>query len=151
MLFILFGVIGLGFGSVSLWQGAQSKIWPHTDGVITLSSIEHSTGRHPGDVWGVNISYDYKVSGVSYTGTRVAFGMEESSESHAQSFVDRYPAGKKVPVFYSPSNPEIVVLETGIHGGTWIGLGVGGVFLAFGAGGLIIRRRKLRAPESITA
>jgi hypothetical protein len=151
--FIMFGAIGLGFGGMSLWQGIRCKSWPHTDGVITSSNIErhHSTGRHSHDVWGVKISYDYKVAGVSYTGTRVAFGMEESSAAHAQSFVVRYPPGKSVPVFYSPGDPESAVLETGVFGGVFIWLGVGGLFLVVGIGGLAVRHRKLKTLELMTA
>jgi len=150
--FLMFGVIGLGLGGVNLWQGIRCKSWPRADGVIMSSNIERhpNAGAHSGDVWGVNIEYIYKVAGVSYTGTRVAFGMEESSAAHAQNFAGRYPPGKSVPVFYSPGDPENAVLETGIFGGVWISLGVGGLFMVFGVGALVVRHRKLKTLESMT-
>jgi hypothetical protein len=77
--------------------------------------------------------------------------MEESSAAHAQSFVGRYPPGKSVPVFYSPGDPENAVLEAGVFGGVWISLGVGGLFIVFGVGTLVVRHRKLKTLRSVTA
>ncbi len=138
--FALIGLAVLVLGSIQVLHALQSKSWPQTDGTITFSDIEahRHTGRHSHTTWGVNVEYDYAVAGVHHQGTRLAFGMVESSMEHAQSYVNRYPAGRHVPVFYSQSDPETAVLEPGIHGGSWVALGVGGVFAVVGLGGLFV-------------
>jgi hypothetical protein len=58
----------------------------------------------------------------------------QASAQYAQAILHRFPVGKKVLVHYSPGQPQQAVLEPGIHGGTWICLGVGTVFILFGWG-----------------
>ncbi|MDB6018417.1 MAG: hypothetical protein JWR19_2906 [Pedosphaera sp.] len=131
---ILAALLAFFLGAREFLHGYASKNWSRTDGVISFAhTIEHPD-LDSGSVYGVESSYDYKVAGIDYTGTRVRFGMFESSIAHAQTFVDRYPPGKTVAVFYSPTDPANSVLEPGIFGGTWIPLVVGGMFLIFGIG-----------------
>ena len=68
-----------------------------------------------------------------------------SSSEYAQGILNRYPVGKKVSVHYSPGDPSEAVLETGIHGGAWICLGVGTAFGLFGIMFLQIQRAAARA------
>ncbi len=76
-----------------------------------------------------------------------------SSTSYANGILYRYPVGKKVSVYYSPDDATDAVLETGVHGGTWICFGVGTAFVLFGILFLQICRAAARAqipgtPES---
>jgi hypothetical protein len=82
---------------------------------------------------------------MGYTGDKVSIGAMSSSSAYAQGILNRYPIGKKVSVHYSPGDPSEAVLETGIHGGTWICLGVGTAFTLFGALFLQIQRAAARA------
>ena len=66
------------------------------------------------------VTYEYRVVGEKYTGNKIAFGAMSSSASYAHGVLDRYPVGKQVVVHYSPEHPAEAVLETGIHGGTWM-------------------------------
>jgi hypothetical protein len=141
--FALFGAFFVYHSALDLVHGYSSTHWPRTDGIITSASIEkhRQSGRHShGYVYAAVIAYDYKVAAVAYTGKRVRFGMTESSEANAKAFVDNYPPGKQVAVFYSPSDPALAVLQTGIFGGVWLGLGLGGLFLIIGVVGLVARR-----------
>jgi len=52
--------------------------------------------------------------------------------AHGQWILARFPVGKKVPVHYSPKAPQLAVLETGIHGGTWTQLSGGTLFVLAG-------------------
>ena len=74
---------------------------------------------------GANISYKYRVEKITYTSSHVTLACRNYYSGYAQEFVDRYPAGGKVTVYYEPSHPELAVLESGIHGGTWVALVVG--------------------------
>jgi len=112
-------------------------------------------GRHRGSKGGTtysaDVSYDYSVWGSHYTGTKVAFGMMSSSAHYAQSYLNHYPVGAKVPVHYSPNDPQAAVLETGIHGGTWICFGVGSVFSLFGVMMLQLMKRQPEANQAAPA
>lgn len=95
--------------------------------------ITHSGSADSHDTQGAKVSYDYKVDGKAYSAARVAFGDYTSGNaSHASEVLNRYPVGAKVAVYYSPGDPENAVLETGVHPGVWIGIGVGAIMFAVG-------------------
>ena len=79
------------------------------------------------------------VEGETFTSDRFSFGSYGSSNrEHADSIVAEFPAGKKVPVFYDPENPESAVLETGGTFFTYLPIGIGGIFVLVG-GSMAIR------------
>ena len=124
----LVGVFGLCSGTLELFQSLQCKNWPQTEGIIQSAKMTHRSNKH--EIYGVKISYQYKVANISYSSERVSFGeLETAEQSHAQAILDRYPIGKQVMVFYSTANPASAVLETGIHGQTWVTLSVSALFL----------------------
>ena len=135
-LFILLGVVALALGAWNLFRSLRCSGWPTTEGMITSGEIYSRTGGDDGETYGASLTYDYHVAGKVYTGTRLAFGVMESSVAHAQATLDRYPVGKKVTVHYAPKDPGEAVLEPGAHGGTWICFVVGTIFVLFGAGSL---------------
>jgi len=121
---------GTGSRSASIPAGATGASLvldsAGSDGV-TLSASFNGT-----KVGSASISYNYQVAAANYAGTRLAFGGMSSSTAYVQGILDRFPVGKKVPVFYSTNDPHLAVLETGIHGGTWLLLGIGTVFVLGG-------------------
>ena len=136
--FILVGILGVGWGTHGLVQGLRCKSWPHVEGIVTAAEMTMQPGSgDTQDTYGGKVSYDYQVGGKYYSAERLSFGDYTSgSTGHAQSILNRYRPGSKVVVYYSPADPENAVLETGIHPGVWVGIGVGGIMLA--SGGLII-------------
>ena len=63
------------------------------------------------------ILYSFTVDGEPRSGNRIAFGDYGSSNpSHAQEIVNRYPVGKAVRVSYLPGQPDVCLLEPGLHG-----------------------------------
>ena len=131
-LFILIGAIAICCGAWTLLRSLRCEHWPTTEGVIESAEMGTHSGSDDGDTYSANITYNYHVADIRYEGTRLAFGAMSASSEYARGILARYPVGKKVPVHYAPNNPELAVLETGIHGGTWIGFGVGTVFVLFG-------------------
>jgi len=133
-LFMVIGVIAIGCGAWTFLRSLRCEHWPTTEGVVEAAEIGVQSGSDSdsGDTYSANVSYNYQVAGIRYEGTRLAFGAMSASSDYAQGILSRYPVGKKVLVHYAPDHPELAVLETGIHGGTWIGLGVGTVFVLFG-------------------
>jgi len=143
----LVGIFGLCSGALELFQALQCKNWPQTEGIIQSAQMtQHSGKRH--DIYGVKISYTYKVAGIAYSSERVALGELESTEEHAQSILSRYPVGKQVAVFYSTTNPALAVLETGVHGQTWVTLIVSTLFLGAVSFILFLIRKKVPTGRS---
>ena len=132
-MFIVFGMAVLGAGVWTLIKSIRTEHWPVTDGVVQSAHQESHSGDH-GTTYSAEVTYTYQVSGVSYSGHKISIGAISSSSQYAQGILDRYPVAKKVSVYYSPADPAEAVLETGIHGGTWICFGVG---TAFGLAGLM--------------
>jgi hypothetical protein len=123
------GLLAVGLGGREFFLGRESMHWLRTDGVIRSAQLSSESGTDGGTTYGAKVSYEYRVDGFSYVGTRICFGDYQTSEGgHARSILDRYGPGAKVPVFYDPSNPNRAVLETGVHGGVWLPLGVGSAF-----------------------
>ena len=131
-LFILIGVGALGGGVWTLIRSLRCEHWPTTEGVIEQAELKYHSSDHGSGSYSASITYDYQVAGVHYPGTRLAFGEMSSSSGYPQGILDRFPVGKKVRVYYSPDVPQLAVLETGIHGGTWVCFGVGTLFVLAG-------------------
>ncbi|MGA3142773.1 MAG: DUF3592 domain-containing protein [Verrucomicrobiota bacterium] len=138
--YALFGLIGLlafTYGARKFVLGWQSPHWLRTDGIIRSAKMTHEGGGRVGYTYGANVFYEYRVGGSNYTSTRVCFGDYTSGDAaHARNILARYQPDAKITVFYDPDKPERAVLETGVHGGMWLGLGIGALFLVFGAFGL---------------
>lgn len=114
------GVILVGFvtGSIAL-KAAHG--WPTTPGVILVSksekitydTTEHRDGRDvPVRTTSTQtvITYQYTpgpATGRSYTSSTVRL----SNRPNTPGLVDEYPVGKKVTVYYKPSDPTVATLE----------------------------------------
>ena len=90
--------------------------WPETEGVVTSSEVYTSESSEGGTTYCLDISYEYTVDNVNYTGYRVSYSSEDSCDSWSQNADDDYPEGKTIPVYYDPSDPGESVLETGFAG-----------------------------------
>ena len=144
-LFIVIGLVAVGVGVWLLIKSIRAEHWPVTDGIIQSSEMKSHQGSKGGTTYSAEVTYTYQVAGTGYTGNKVSIGQMSSSSEYAQGILNRYPVGKKVSVHYLPGDPSDAVLETGIHGGTWICLGVGTVFTLFGIMFLQIKRAAARA------
>ena len=132
-LFIFVGVLSLGFGGWNLFGSLQCAHWPTAGGVVVGGEIQRNPGSaENGDTYSAEVTYQYMVAGRHYEGNRLAFGAMSSSTEYAQRILGHYPVGQKVTVHYSPADPEQAVLETGVHGGTWVCFAVGTVFVMAG-------------------
>ena len=143
-LFIVIGLVAVGVGVWLLTKSIRSEHWPVTDGIIQSAEIKSHSGNHGGTTYSAEVTYSYQVAGTSYTGDKVSIGQMSSSSAYAGAILNRYPVGKKISVHYSPGDPADAVLETGIHGGMWICLGVGTAFTLFGIMFLQISRAAAR-------
>ncbi|HTX20837.1 MAG TPA: DUF3592 domain-containing protein [Candidatus Aquilonibacter sp.] len=126
-------------------KSIRAEHWPVTDGIVQTAEMKSNIDNHGHTTHSADVTYSYQVAGTSYTGDKVSTGEMSSSVAYAQGILNRYPVGKTVTVHYAPDDPSDAVLETGIHGGTWICLGVGTVFALVGILFLKIIRAAIRA------
>jgi hypothetical protein len=149
-LFVVIGIVVACIGAWELMKSLRTEHWPVAEGIVQSAEIIADPG---GDTCSAEVTYDYRVNGVSCRGDKIAVGEMSSSAAYAQGILNGYPVGKKVTVHYAPGKPSEAVLETGIHGGTWICLGVGAAFILLGSMFLQVQRAAARAqapgaPES---
>jgi len=90
--------------------------WIATDGVITNSGVDTSTGGEGGTTYCLWVDYQYTYQNRTYEGDVVSFSKDNSCESWSQNADEDYPPGKQITVYVNPDNPSEAVLETGISG-----------------------------------
>jgi hypothetical protein len=152
IVFPIAGVIVLYFGFQALKNGYQSRAWPAAQGRITQSqaALEHvkrsgSTGSTIR--YAARIRYNYTVGAKTYSSSTIGFGKSRytsKKQSKTMKYLEQYPEGKSVTVYYAPDDPRRAALETGITGGAFLILLIGFVFLIAG-GACFIGFRKQRA------
>ena len=142
------GVGIVGWGGWTLIKSIRTNDWPVTEGVIQSARQKEHSDNDGSSTYSAEVTYTYQIAGISYTGDKIAIGQMSSSAAYAQSVLSRYPVGQKVSVHYSPTDPAQAVLETGIHGGTWICFAVGTVFALFGIMFLQLMRNAATAEMS---
>ena len=118
--FIVPVLVLAGVGYLLYRRNQQAKVakdaaqsWPHTSGTVVRSRVEtrrsgNSTSHYP------VVVYQYEVGGETYQSKTIKAGdqfMSVRIMGQADETVDRYPAGKRVTVYYNPANPKEAALE----------------------------------------
>jgi hypothetical protein len=77
-----------------------------------------------------SIEYEFTVGGKNYRSDEITFNNNYSlDQEFAQTYISKYPVGKKVTVYYDPHDPSFSVLEPEEWGDSGLGL----LFLLFSA------------------
>lgn len=127
-LFFLTGLITCIWGWRIIVQGRKTLQWPATDGEIDTSNMPPgSEGMFP------NITYRYSVEGENYHNTLTFSKDITPTQEFAKSYLDKFPAGRRVHVYYDPSNPSNATLEPGMGRGDWLVFAIGLGTAIFGA------------------
>jgi hypothetical protein len=100
------------------WLSGESRTWPSVRGKMRVARI---TGGHDYDEDGrrleyfdVEVEYEYRVRGQVYLGRQYSFGQERfSTYDGAMKALHGIAAGREVPVYYDPSQPQRAVLRKG--------------------------------------
>lgn len=137
---LLGGVIFTGVGAAALFQGfrelgraADSEEWPRVPGEIEESGVlADPSGRSV--TYYPEVRYHYRVGDQQFVSDRIAFGgvVSMSFRSWAEGIVHRYRKSKNVTVAVCPTNPDLSVLEPGVHWTCWFVVGIGAVFFGLG-------------------
>lgn len=134
---IVLAAVTLGGIGVSLWgwrvlkAAQQAKQWPTAEGVI----VESEAAAEDCDLLPL-IIYSYTVENDAYK-CRFEFpsGTHPMPE-FVQSYLDKYPQGANVKVFYNPQQPGQSTLEPGARG-DWMILALGILMAVGGAASLM--------------
>ena len=141
IIFVLAGVVLFAVSTYSLVQSSRASRWPVSDAepplVLPPTESEVKTYDQPGRgrTLKFNILYRFAVDGVSYTGSRVAFG-HTPFRWQLDDLLMRYRAGSTHQVQYDPSDPSTSSLETGAHFGLFFLTALSMLFVGGGWYGL---------------
>ena len=116
-LLLVGGIISF-FSARLLYCAIESKGWPTTVGIVIgtevtdgeLVSDDNVISIHVPHVW-----YQYQVDGKTYKSDRLSYyDTYRVSKAKAQTITTRYRVGRSVRVYYSPADPSVSVLRSGI-------------------------------------
>ncbi|HBN76404.1 MAG TPA: hypothetical protein DD473_11420, partial [Planctomycetaceae bacterium] len=97
-------------GGSSLRLGEASEQWPTVDGVVISSGLAGGAFRGEDDrSYTPEITYRYELEGDTYKSDRINFrvgGFNLPSRSAFREYIDKYPEGERISVYYDPKNPE---------------------------------------------
>ena len=131
---LLIGLLMIGFGlfcgviatrlmyqhAINWRLAIRSKGWRAVEGHVTNATVEHA-GRFR---WTPKITYVYKVNGVEYNGSRVAFDYFDAySLQEANEVAERYKIKAPAKIFYDPERPQESTLQQthrGASGGLFV-------------------------------
>ena len=145
-IFMLIGAALLSGGLLNLWRAFHSRSWPRAQGTILYGQRDSSatvSEDEDGNIersttYGAHFVYRFEVNGAKHFSNNRRFGqLAGASAEWAAEIAERYPLGKRVEVAYSPDDPDLAVLEPGIHSEAYWLPGAGAAFLLFGAAAAI--------------
>jgi len=121
----------LWVGQTAVVSATRSSRWPFVHGrVRSAQRAKRWSVGEPG--MRPSIVYEYTVDGKLFVAERIAFGMLDylfSGAGFAEKYIDRYPTGSRVQVFYDPAAPASAVLEPGLSAWTFMPTLIGAVLL----------------------
>ena len=97
-------------------KAKASETWPSTEGKIVSHHVrvDYSQDDESNRVDYVpEVHFEYQVEGQSFAGKRISFGSEQSfnKRQKAEMFLEQYPVGQVVTVFFNPEKPQESVLQ----------------------------------------
>lgn len=130
------GLIAVVFAPIEMSKMAEAQTWPSRPGIITHASSSEVFSSRRGNHWSYVIRGTFSDTGEPFVITKVRYGGFYLGKGKSQSMeiVARYPHGKVVQVFYSPTYPNRMILEPFA---SWneiylvFGVGIGLVLLPF--------------------
>jgi len=140
VVFLTIILVAAAFVAHGLSLALASRRWPRTTGVIVRSCVVED---RDGDTVSLvaEIHFSFEVDGQSYAGDTWTFNQTgDETGRFAERVVKRYPAGKRVTVYYDATNPGRNCLEPGVTYRVYalvllvlVVLGVAGVAMLIGA------------------
>lgn len=113
LLLLVTGILFVYLGGRNVFQYRDATRWPTGKGVIIRSETKALEHAENSSTVIADIEYEYKVSGVRFTGTQIYLGTTRNSLSlFSQQVVRQFPVGREVTVHYNPAQTAVSFLET---------------------------------------
>lgn len=118
---LIYALIGAGIVGLVVWSIYRYKLinasekWVSMMGRVTEAHVHRTKdlqNRETMSPYPV-IHYQYTVNGQTFQGSRISFA---PTTALSLDWVDKYPAGTDVKVYYDPKNPQNAVLVPGRAG-----------------------------------
>jgi Protein of unknown function (DUF3592) len=130
-----FALFGLAYQVRELLRARASIGWPTGEALITDARVRVHRGRRT--IYKPEINYRYNHRGTEYTGSRLTFGSLTTSDTEAESLVERFAVGTRWEVRICEARPQLSVLHPGVTPRLWSSL-VFFVAFSIGSGGILI-------------
>ncbi|HKV72960.1 MAG TPA: DUF3592 domain-containing protein [Gemmatimonadales bacterium] len=139
ILFVVLGLLVMGYGLRKLYEAWGSVDWPAVSGTILSSGVETSAGDRGGTLYSANVQYTYQVGDRVLTANQVTIGgpLATSWRSPAEAIVERYRSGAACRVSYDPEDPTESCLEPGAKWFLYIAPALGAIFAGSGIAQLL--------------
>jgi hypothetical protein len=131
-------VVILGGLGITIWgwrsqaSSRKARQWPCVEGIIEQSQ----PGSEQSDLL-PHIQYTFQVGEKSYRQTFQFPSGTHPLPEFTRSYLDKYPVGKNVQIYYDPQNPQRSTLEPGTQG-DWLVLALGILTVIGGVAALIV-------------
>ena len=122
--------VGAGF---TLSNSSGLETWPNTQGIVTMSYVDHGIPDTSQRNTRYQFSYEYQVDGKTYRSDRYSYASVGGNQSEG---VKRFNKGDKVTVFYNPDDPSSATLikqGPGLFVYLILVLGLGFLLMAIGS------------------
>lgn len=123
-------VVAMIFGGIALHRNRllrASQNWLPTDGEVVKTHITAKLSKRHRYRYYPHVTYAYQVNKKRYKSERLHFGEDFNSTSRArvEGFLEQYPVGMPVQVYYDLANPKQSVIEraTPDTRGYWVAAG----------------------------
>jgi len=138
-LFVM-GIALLAQNRSVLRRAHRSRSWPCVTGIVQGSHVEKIAVDREYTSYTANVMYEYEVDGQMYQSCCVYFGDVAglALPIFPRRLVRKYPAGRRVKVFFDPSNPKSSTLKPGINRHVIYQLMAGVVLIGAGIAFLLI-------------
>lgn len=118
--FVIVGLLTTAWGWSIIMRGRKTQNWPQTEGLI-----EQSEAASDADDLLPQIVFSYTVANNKYRRElKFPSGLTPTPQL-STSYVEKYPVGARVPVYYHPKHPGRATLEPGLGRGDWMVFGFG--------------------------
>ena len=121
--FFALGLLAIGATMVAVAlrqsaRGRETRGWTRTEGRVVESRVERVVDESEENLDRTRfvIRYAYAARGRTYESPQVWIGSSDASSGDPRRWVERFPAGAVVPVWFDPRDPSQAVLVREIPG-----------------------------------
>lgn len=128
------GAVVLAIAMRQASRGRDTRHWTRTLGRVVESRVDllNEADEQRSRRWGFVIRYAYEARGRTHASEQVWIGSAGAGyddEERARAWVDRFPAGRDVTVWFDPADPRQAVLVPGVPRGQIAVLFLAGIAL----------------------